>query len=596
MSKAWIRVVSVFSLLAVACSGGLVGCGKDDPKAACNGHCRAVKFTDEAKAKIGAKLYTDAIDLCLRAEELDDTYDEAKYCVVAANVGLMAQAVSSILSLVASQLAPPPGAYRPQLGVKGIAASILDDVEEQIRYIDAYSYKLAAMENPKFHIDDFPLNFDPQELIKAAGVSEIKVTGKLDLNLKGTWDKSELLGLAAVLNAAQGLMDYLLAHELILDNTDIAFTTTGDVAAFLATNPRLLTPDPKDKARIQGDDVRKGLRNDVLAALSYLVGRADDLEKVAPANKGLIEAIKQSAADAEEDAVLKWVDKNGDGIPEQVGVPSLEELRKKIVDKDGKPVLEESTFQNFLGEATWKELIAFGETMRDNIEAGGGKPAPLARVLELIVGDLKTDFASTRLLQKKVPDVIALDPGTFFKSPKYVSEMLPFYYEYTIPMTAGTLYDLAIDTENYDGADNYLNKMGLRWQTNAADFGHFSYPDNDVYSSMFTVSTYDFAAFDAPPGVIAADGIVPTVKTPRLWYFALLDPTFGGVLLGDAEFKADASGGNYKKMTNLTLWKGLNKLLKYYCIDTTSFDLDMFNDDADIYAANKIADCDQALE
>lgn len=586
---------SMRSLTALLILTLIAGCDPDPEKDRPTPRARAIAITNTAKEEIAAGLYAEAIGHCLLAEEIDDTYDEAKYCIVAANVGAMAKAVSDILGLVVANLSPAE--YRSQLALKGIVASILDDVEAQIRYIDAYSYKLTKMENPKFHIDDFPLNFDPAELLKATGIDEIKVTDELSLNLKGTWDMSEIIALAALLNGVQGLLDYVMAHKLVVDNTDIAFETTGDVAAFIATNPNMLTGDPADKARLSGDDNRKGFKNDILAALSYLVGRDDDLENVAPKNAGLIAAIKQSALDADPDAVLKWVDKNGDGIPEQIGVPSLEELRDKIVDADGKPVLEDSNFQNFLSEDTWKALIAFGKTMRDNIEAGGGKPAPVARVLELIVGDLKTDFASTRLLQKKVPDVVALDPGKFFKSPKYINELFPYFYEFSLASTAGTLYDLAIDTENYvSDNNNYLNKMGVRYKDNAADFAHFSYPDNDAYSTAFTVTSYTFPAFSAEPVPIAADGIMPTAKTPRLWYFALLDPTFGGVLLGDAEFKGDASGGNYVAMDNLKIWKGLNKLLKYYCIDTTSFDLDMFNDDAAIYVNNKIADCNQALE
>lgn len=507
----------------------------------------------------------------------------------------MAKAVGDILKLVATQLAPAE--YRMQrIAVKPIAASILSDIETQIRYIDLYSYKLAKMENPQFHIDDFPLNIDPRELLKATGVDQIKVTGALSMNLRGTWDMSELIALAAALNGVQGVLDYVLAHSLIVDNADIAFETTGDVAGFIATNPQLFSGDPKDEGRLKGDDLHKGLEHDVLAALSYLVGRDADLEGVAPKNAGLIEAIKLSAAEADPDAVLQWKDKNGDGIPEQVGIPALDELRDQIHDQDGKPVLTTSTFDNFLAEDTWHALIAFGKTMRDNVENGGGDPIPVASVLGRIAGDLKKDYASTRLLQKKVPDVVALDPGAFFKAPKYINEMFPYFYQYALAATAGTYYDLAVDTENYDGADNYLNKMDLRYGLNAQDFGHFAYPDNDEFSAAFTIASYTFSAFDAKPVAIGVDGVKPTEKTPRLWYVALLDPSFGGILLGDPAFKGDATGGNYGALDNLKAWKLFNKLLKYYCLDTTSLDLDTIDDAAAIYVNNKIADCDQALE
>lgn len=589
MPKHLIRSLSALFVLPF-----LLACppDKDEPSA----RERAIQITNAAKEKIAGKEYSAAKDLCVRAEAVDDTYDEAKYCVVAVNLGSMAETVSDILRLAATQLAPGP-VYRPQrVQVKPLVASLLEDIEAGIREIDAYAFKLASMDNPKFHIAEFPLDFDPAELLKAASVDEIKVAGPLTMNLRGTWDMSEVLLLAGALNGVQGVIDYLMAHELVIESTDISFDTTGGVAAFLATNTQLLSGDPQDLARLAGDDAQKGLRNDVVAALSYLVGREADLAGVAPANAGLRAAIKQSALDADPEAVLRWTDADADGIPEKVGVPALEELRREVVDAEGKPVLASSTLDNELSVETWSALIALGEALRDNVEAGGGTPVSLKPALAAIVADMKAEHASTRVLQKNVPDAVAVNPGAFFKSPKYIGELLPYYFSYVTAGSTATRHELALESENFDGADNYVEKMGARYGINGSDFGHFSFVDGDVYSAAFTVASYTFAAFEAAPTPIAADGVKPTAKTPKLVYLALPDPGFGGLLWGDADFAADASGGNYAELTNQSLWKGVNKLLKYYCLDATELGLEMFDDDAAIYAGNKMADCSQALE
>ena len=63
-------------------------------------------FLNAAKSEIARKDYAKAIDLCLRAEAIDDSSAEAKYCVLLANVGELVRSVSAIIGLVSSQLTP----------------------------------------------------------------------------------------------------------------------------------------------------------------------------------------------------------------------------------------------------------------------------------------------------------------------------------------------------------------------------------------------------------------------------------------------------------------------------------------------------------
>jgi hypothetical protein len=570
--------------------------GPDEP--ALTKRQRAARIVSVAKEEIAKGNYSGATGDCLRAEAIDDTYDEAKYCVFVAQSGALVNSVGSIVGLVVGQLKAP--AYETQaISVKPIVSSILEDVEAEMRYLDAYAYKLTAMENPHFQIKSFPLSLDPKDLLSLLDTDRLEIKGEIAFDLGGTWDKSEVQAVGAGVNAVQALLDYLLAHKLVLASTDISFDTTGSVAQFLSDNPNMLAPDPKDASRIAGDgDKHKGFKNDVLAALSYLVGRDADLALVAPKNDGLKAAIKASAAEAATypDQVVRWIDGDGDGIPEKLGMPAVNAIKDKVL-ADGKPLIEGDTFDNPLKPSAWEAFIKVGKEVRANVESGGGKPIAAKEALVALVDSLKKSDSTTRLLLKEVPDVAAFDPGTFVKAPKYLSELVPYYYFYATAATPGTQYiDLAIETEVYDGAANYLNRHGQRHGANqTADFAHFGYPANDVFSASYTVSAYQFTDFASAAPAVAADGVTATVKTPRLWYFAMQDPSLGGMLYGDAEFNGDGTGGQYQKLDNFKLWKGLNKLLKYYCIDTTDFALEMFDDTYAKYTNNKIADCNQSL-
>jgi hypothetical protein len=596
MFKSRIMKAGVGSVVASVLFLG--ACGSDDNAVT---KVTATQLVAQAKKDIANKDYAAALAKCLKAEEKDDTYDEAKYCVLASEMGALMQSVSAIIGLIASQVNAP--AYQPQaFNVKSIVSSILSDIETQMQYIDRYSYKLAAMDNPHFQIDDFPLSLDPKDLIDLIGSSDVVVKGDLALNMKGTWDKSEVMVLGATINGVQGVLDYLLAHKLVLASTDISFDSTSGVAEFLHNNPDLLAKDATDESRLKGDgDKHKGLKNDVLAALSFLVGRASDLELVAPKNDGLVAAIKQSAAEAKSGAykaqVVKWVDADGDGIPEAIGLPAINDLKNSIVDKDGKPYIEKDTIDNPLKKASWDAILAFGKALRDNVEKGGA-PVALKAPLQAIVDDLVVDHADTRILKKPVPDMLAINPGAFFAAPKYVKEMLPYYFQYnTTKDTAKTIWELALEEEQFD-VSTAISKFyvaGVTGTALQADWAHFAYPAAaTLFVTPVTVMTgFTFGDFAAAPAAIAADGVTATAKTPHLYYIALQDPAIGGLLEADTAF-----GGAYAKVADNKVFNtGLNKLLKYYCLDFNTEDaagdtgFTQPFDDTLYPATNKIADC-----
>lgn len=540
-------------------------------------------LVDQAKQDIAAKDYAAALQKCLAAEEKDPELAEAQYCVLLANVGALVQSVSAIIGLVASQLSPAE--YQANaFNVKSIVSSILSDIEGQMRYIDAYSYKLAKYDDPTITLEDFPLGLDPKDLLDLIGDS-VQVNGELALNMKGTWDKSEVMVAGTLVNGVQGILDYLLAHKLVLASTDINFDSTEGIAEFLFNNPDLLVADPADKARIDGDgDKHKGVKNDVLAALSFAVGRGSDLEQVAPKNGGLVEAIKASAAAKRADAVVVWVDKDKDGIPEEVGLPALNDIKDNIKDKDGKPFIEKDTFENPLAKATWDEIIKLGEAVRDNVEADGGSAIALKPVLQAIVDDVKDAESTTRLLFRPVPDLVAINPGAALKAPKYVADLVPYYFHFT---TEGTTQrsDIAIEKETLDGTDWFNEKAGEQaYRGPTPDFEHFNYVANDDFGNGVTVTAYDFGDF-TKPSKIMADGVTADTKSPILYYIALQDASLGGLLEGDP-----AAGGDFAALDNATFNEGLSKLVKYYCIDLSKDLLDSFDDD--MYdAGNKIAGC-----
>lgn len=531
---------------------------------------------ESAKSDLASKDYHAALQKCLEAEQLDDTLAEAKYCILLANLGALVMSVEAVVGLFAAQLSPAEyqaGAFN----VKQIVSSILSDIEDQMRYIDIYAAKLAAFKDPTITLDAFPIHLDLDDLNDVTGDS-VAGSGEVSLNLRGTWDKSEVMLLGAAVNGVQGVLDYLLSHKLVLHSTDFDFDSTEGVARLFDFNPNLLVADPADKDRIDGDDdKRKGLKNDILAMLSFFVGRDSDLEHVGPKHGGLVQAIKESAEAARPDAIIQWLDIDSDGYPEKIRVPALEEALDDVNRTDG-------PFENPLSKVSWNKLVSLGKALRDNIEHGSA-PVALRGALQALADDMRAKGSDFRLAYRPVPDIVALDLHAFLKAPPYLSDLVPYYFTYTTATTAVVRYDLAFEVETYDeGSDEwFVAKGGFEAYRGVGDFAHFSYDTPDEFSASVTVAAYDFGVFAAPP-MIAADGISPDTRSPQLYYVALQDPGFGGLFTGDP-----TGQGDYGPLDSAAFNRALARLVKYYCIDLSKGVLDSLNNS--LYVNNDITTC-----
>lgn len=567
------------------------GCEPKCSSPPCVGHRRDLvpALIESAKADIAAKDYAAAFEKCLRAEEIDDTLAEAKYCVLLANLGALMQTLTPPISCLIQCVGLGPAGYEAgKYNAKEVALSMFTDIEQQMLYIDRYAAKLAAFDNPTITLDDFPLGLDVATLFDVLGI-DVQSSGYDRFNLKGAWDKSEVMLLGAGVNAAQSVVDYLLAHTLVIDTIDGDFQSSNGFARFLALNPSFFVADPKDAARISGDDEeRKGLRKDILAALSFAVGRESDLELVGPKSGGLVEAIKQSAAVDRADAVIRWIDKDGDGIPEYISIPAFAGTDEFDERAYGYTV-KSGVFENPLSKVTWNKLISLGKALRHNIEHGGD-PVPLRGALQALADDMRADKSDLRLAYRPVPDVIALDLHAFLEDPPYLSELVPYYFTYSLATTSTVHYDLAYEVETYDAdtGEWFVKKGGYEaYRGGVADLEHFSYVTPDVFSASVTVDAYDFGAF-AAPAKLTADGITADARSPQLPYVALQDPTFGGLVAGDP-----SGQGNYGPLDNASFNQGIARLVKYYCLDLSKGIWDSVHDG--LYVNNDIATCTGAF-
>jgi hypothetical protein len=596
------RVLARLDLkILVTCLALMCGCA---PSCGINWDCndcydpppgsKAKNLIARAKDDLAARKYSEAQQKCEKAEKLDPSNPEAPYCVLLANVGALVQSLSSILSLGVSQLRAPN--YKPSaIDVKAILGAVLSDLEGQIAYIDLYSYKLSKFDNPTFQLDDFSLRVDAGDISTLLGPdSGVKVNGPIEINLKGTWDISEVAALGAAVNAAQGMLDYLMAHHLIIDSTEFGSGTAG-LAKFLADNQKLLTKDAADTGRITGDETHKGIKDDFLAALSYAVGRKDDRVWVAPANGGLVAAIRQSVMNNAVDAVVQYKDTDMDGIPERFTIPALSDLRMAVTGID-----IQTEFDNPLSKATSRAILKAGAALRNNIETGGA-PVPLTSVLRGVANDLKEPFPNFRIFAKTIPDLIAVNPAAFFAKPKYLRSLLPVYFTYTSNLTSEVHYDMAWEKEMYGVDGNVRERLGVvdAALPTAGDFSHFSFGVPDAVTSAVTVDGYTFEEGIVPNDLfLEADGIIAGVKWPVLQAVALPDPSFGGLLELNTAWLANPSAGtsSFEAADNGSFNKSLNSLIRAYCLNLAELGDgaslgDYFDEQSVRYAENRIADC-----
>lgn len=543
------------------------------------------------KVHLGRMDYWSAISQAEGVLASDSGNSEARYCAVLGHMGRAFQSWSSIFSLLASQMNAPAGlAPNNKQDLKQVLGAVTSDIEGHVQAADAHIFILAQQPDPRIHIDKFPL--DVGEILRLVLLlTHEKVNeGPTDLaDFRGTWDKSHLLLLGAFVNGAQTMRDYVFAHNLTVDLKDLPDAGGQDVsmdyAGFFIKYPQFLGFDTgaEDVSRIKGNDNHEGLRNQALAAVSYLTGRSVTLDRVAPANQGLTVAIAQSAATGDTDAPIQWID-DGDGIPETLVIPALPQLG---LEMDGEK-LDNPAIENPLGKELWKALMNLAGDIRTNLEAGTPAPISLQPVLRAAVVKLAADPANAhlRLLRKEMPNIFAINPSAFLASPVPIRDLLPFSFEFT---AGGRQYwDMAVESEYYVSAtENYLEKLGSKAQT-GTDFVHFMYTGFPQPVSLYTVTAYSFFNGGLEPELLAADGVTATAKSPLLYYLAFPYPGLGGLLIPDP--KGFTGEPAFEKPSNRSLNEALNRFIQYYCLDLNNGTVESV-DEAQYAETNRIENC-----
>lgn len=573
---------------AVAASMLLVlGCDGGEKRAAVR------PFTvQNCKVSLGEWDYSRAIANAEGVLVGDPRNSEARYCAVLAHLGTAFQAWGAMFSLLTSQLSPPT-ALAPANGkdLKKVVGGLTSDIEEAVRKIDAHIFILAQEPDPQIHLDAYKLDIsDVVVTFLMLAQAEVKVGRESHANLRGTWDKSHLLMLGAFVNAVQTMRDYLFAHNMTVNYTDFPNGDASDVSMeygrFFTEYPQFFSFDAgtPDEDRLRGSDFHDGLKNQALAAVSYLVGRSDTVDRVAPANRGLGDAIAQSAASTSTDAPVRWIDADRDGVPEKLIIPSLPQLQL-IVDGEK---LDDPQIENPLGQDPWKALMTLAADVRANLEADRPAPISLQPLLHVVWEKLAADPANAqfRLLHKEMPDILAINPGVFFSKPVAIRDLLPFVFQFT---AGGRTYaDLAIESEYYVSAtENYLEKLGEKADF-GTDFAHFDYTGFPQTVSEYSVTSYSFFNGGREPEVLAPDGITATAKSPLLYSIAFPHPGLGGLVVPDP--KGFTGTPTFDTPTNAGLNEALNRFIQYYCLDLNKGTTDSVNEG--LYgAANLIGDC-----
>lgn len=542
------------------------------------------------------------------AADPDDS--DGYYCLVAANMGSILRTVSGLLDLAASQMSATTS--MSSTDIKGIALVFLEEIQDSIAEIDSASHALAGMDSPTFTIDRFPLSMDPDSLVELFNLDDVDLGDEIDLDselsidLKGTWDMSHVHVLAAAFNGVQGLLNYVLGHKLELNissATSLDVSSEG-IADFLLTNSELMNADPLHSFRWTGDGDVKGLKGDVIALLSYLFGRAADLEGIAPATDGLLAAIRDSAASDVENPVIRWeVDENGN--PNLISIPAMDSLGFQ----------SEITFS--LPAVLVDAVVDLGTDILANIESESAGVAlkPFLDTLQSYAANNKDQIESlfdnenavTRLTENvEIPDLISLNAGAFLASPVALRAMIPYYFEYAeeAPEDENPVsYNragMAIEYESwleYEAAGEVT--AAVSWiagageeEINPAELLSWTHFDFDAanYAEVFSFRIPGVSETDALDLFLDADDVAASEWAPHFVYILFKDPTFGGLL----EVNPAALDLTSDATENYGFNEGLNALLDHFCINT-DLGLSAFNNDnyvdADWAAGRDLSDC-----
>ncbi len=554
----------------VATSLFLTGCGDEviiEP----------VNNTGNCQELIAKKDFSKALKAGRDAAAKNAADADAHYCIALANVGTLISSVNGIVGVVSSLGAPQNGMQPSAQDLKGLVGSFLEPIQASMREFDREAFILAGLDNPTYQIDSFPLPLDVEAILGLLGDEAPVIEGEAVFDVGGTWTLAEIHLLAAAFNGVQGLLDYVMAHELVVSKLELPELSTEGLAGFLVKNPDLLTlaSSTEDQARLTGNDVHKGVKNAVLSVLSYLVGRDAELAKVAPANDGAIAAIQANAALSADDKVIAW-SVNADGYPNGVKIRMIETLNKNATIKtaDGEPVEIDSEYSFEIEKAVWESFVKLGEDLRDNIEADGASVGikSLLEVLKATYGDDLTEGAISRLISKEIPDLVYLNPGAFFENPLVVRDMLPTYFGFVTEAEATMQYDLGIEFEMYgDGTTITVERLGVN-TVETGDAWHFYYSDPVSYN------VHDIDDTLTPYTELDADGLAPSASSPLFTYISLQSPSFGGLL--EVLFEGETAPA---AADSLSFNYGLNWLVDYYCLDMNK-GLDAF-DNANYAAA-----------
>lgn len=571
----------------------LAGCGKTE-------ETRAAKRYSGAGVKDGV-----AVQKCLDAladgdfnlaQEAVVKYDGQaeyyveNYCGLLADTQKLIDDVGGLISLVAS-LAP---GLAPATDFRALIEPALAPIMETVESLQGRAELIAGIDElPEITVESLPLALDLSALIDG-------VPPDLEVNLRGRWDRTEALALAAAPAAVLGVLDFVLAHKLEVDNLSINFASSADVAKFAVNNPNLLALDSGRTAQV-------GKAKDwFIRALTAAVATQGGL-------LGSIEAELKDGLDHSND-VVRFVDADGDGAAsegDKIVLKVVEDLAADIgdLDGDGEDDLtpDDSTLTNPLDRAIWVDIVKFGTDLKANLE--GGNKLSLFSYLKG-EGDLwgRLQRGSIDKGYGELADIenwIALDPKAYFASPKGVRELLFAVAATTV--TDGTplakeveLVDIAIECELSYSAEDWANPSNTRLAADSAwrDLCGTPNPAGDsavmlkhvffgVTDATSDPAHFEFSAYATAPATITAvadlyatdatelaglfldqlafyegigtgdvdvpaDGYVP-VNDPAahndgLLYIAMQDPGFAGVL------QLDLSGaGNHKVATQSSL-------------------------------------------
>lgn len=502
-------------------------------------------------------------------------YYVENYCGLLADTQELIDQVGGLISLVAG-LAP---GVAPAQDFRQLIEPALAPIIETVESLQGRAELVAGVDElPEITVESLPLALDLSALID-------NVPADLEVNLRGRWDRTEALALAAAPAALLGVLDFVLAHKIEVDSLDIDFGSSAKIAEFAVNNPTLLALDSGRTAQV--GEAKDWFIKALTAAVATQGGLLASIE--AELNDGL---------DHSND-VVRFVDVDGDGAvseDDQIVLKVVEDLAADIADLDGDGVddltPDDSTLTNPLDRVLWTDIVKLGTDLKANLEGGAA-----LSVIDYLKGDGdvwgRLQQASIDEGYGELADIenwIALDPKAFFASPKGVRELLFAVAATTV--TDGTvdaneveLVDIAIECELSYSADDWANASdtGLAADSAWRDLCGTPNPAGDssvmlkniafgVTDAALDPAHFEASAYATAPSTISdvadlyatdatelaglflgelmfydgigttdvdvpADGYIPAndpaAHNDGLLYIAMQDPGFAGVLLLD---------------------------------------------------------------